>query len=833
MSSFIKKSLILLLVGFILLAGISFVAAQNPPADDNTAPVTDPTLIGLNPNINQPVPTAAPQPGTTTDECKQPLQLQIDGSASIWNGTVFIEALGWLMVALWINPALWLLGVVAFYMQQMIMFRVLGLDAVKILWTLLRDFVNLGFVFGMAVIAISTMLDIGKYTAQRTLLKLITAALLINFTLVFIGFFLDLNNIGSSALLYKMTQGQTLQAILYNGSGANAISQGEVQKACGEAIQISVTKGTALVNLTAKGIFLTIIVIIFLVIFLAYVIRIAHLVQLTILSPLIWTSYVFGVGTSETSWGGWWSNFFKWCFMPTISLFYIYLAFTVYATMVGSGGFIETSTNGKDATQAIFSMAINTVVLGALLSAAIKAAWESSGALASVLQGALAVASKSLVGQLGKMALGTIARTGLGSLARGAGAKMTQAGLQKTGGMFGWRGAAGKLQAQLGQGIQRAGEKTEAPLRKAEQERIKAMNEDTLKENAKKALEKPVGKLSGKEKVEQQELVKAAMDKGLLNGANADQMKNMVKTFETEADPDARKELMRSFAKNASKFTDTKALNELVNSGTFTTTKKDSQGRVIQVKDTETAMSIGTELAKKKALDTKTIEYLGFNNTANHESLKNDYKDAYKAITSSYVAYNKDVLEAGGLHTDAGATTAARIVTNMNQSERSNIDIKSLMNEANGEEVVIRSGDALISNVAHDSKAKDHLTQIREKLDRQAAAAGQTTQEYTKTNHKSLYNGIAKRSSHIGLIDSSNPMAEWKPEKKEKGQKKDTLSRIREGRETSRGQARPAQERGALTANEERLHQEERQRRIGSNGGYRGPYIPGRPPATS
>ena len=69
--------------------------------------------------------------------------------------------------------------------------QVLNTNTVKIGWTVSRDIANLGFVFAIILIAFATILRIENYQMQKLLWKLITAALLVNFSLVAAGVFLD------------------------------------------------------------------------------------------------------------------------------------------------------------------------------------------------------------------------------------------------------------------------------------------------------------------------------------------------------------------------------------------------------------------------------------------------------------------------------------------------------------------------------------------------------------------------------------------------------------------------------------------------------------------
>jgi len=64
-------------------------------------------------------------------------------------------------------------------------------------WTVFRDLANLGFVFGIILIAVATILRFRSYAAQQILWKLIVAALLVNFSLVIAGGVVSISDVFS------------------------------------------------------------------------------------------------------------------------------------------------------------------------------------------------------------------------------------------------------------------------------------------------------------------------------------------------------------------------------------------------------------------------------------------------------------------------------------------------------------------------------------------------------------------------------------------------------------------------------------------------------------
>ena len=72
-------------------------------------------------------------------------------------------------------------------------------------WVVTRDLTNLGFVLAIILIAFATILRVETYQMQKLLWKLIVAALLVNFSLVIAGVFLDFSGILTNFFIQRAT----------------------------------------------------------------------------------------------------------------------------------------------------------------------------------------------------------------------------------------------------------------------------------------------------------------------------------------------------------------------------------------------------------------------------------------------------------------------------------------------------------------------------------------------------------------------------------------------------------------------------------------------------
>ena len=183
-------------------------------------------------------------------------------------------------------------------------------------WTKIRDLANMVVVLGFIVIGIATALRFETYKATKLLPKLIIAALLINFSLLICGIFID----GSNIIMTNFLKGG-----------------GFLERSVGQAIDTQVTaiwnnthffNINGLPNLIGATISLVFFDIITLVIFFLYfflfLCRYIFLWILVALSPLAFVFYVFPF--TKKFFDMWWNNFLQWCIIGISGAFFIYLA---------------------------------------------------------------------------------------------------------------------------------------------------------------------------------------------------------------------------------------------------------------------------------------------------------------------------------------------------------------------------------------------------------------------------------------------------------------------------------------------------------------------------
>ncbi|TSC82820.1 MAG: Uncharacterized protein G01um101420_2 [Parcubacteria group bacterium Gr01-1014_20] len=246
--------------------------------------------------------------------------------------------------------------------------KIVNLPVVSIGHEMMLSLANLGFVAAIIFIAVATILRLQTYNVKKTLWKLIIAALLVNFSLVFTGAIMNLSDQLSFTFLQQFpgqSPGSTTgfasaittafspqkylnpqadpearAAAAANPAGvteqyAGAISQvdddhqedidgiGQLLAPIFSMVMTVLGLGSIVMVLGAFQVLL--------------LIRYIALSILLVLMPMVWLFWIFP-GLSGM-WTSWWKNFFRWTFFAPIVLFFVWLVIkTGEAMQAGSAG---------------------------------------------------------------------------------------------------------------------------------------------------------------------------------------------------------------------------------------------------------------------------------------------------------------------------------------------------------------------------------------------------------------------------------------------------------------------------------------------------------------
>lgn len=198
--------------------------------------------------------------------------------------------------------------------------RVLTSPVVETGWTICRDIANLGFVLVLIIIALATVLRFQSYGYQKLLIKLIAAAIIVNFSLTIAGFILDFTNVVASFFITKAfgNLGDIANGLL-NVFQPQKFFNFDIGTAGGIDFAIN-----SIMHLSTGVIFSLLTLIILICFMILFLIRYVFLTILLVVSPIAWLMWT--LPDTQSLYKKWWTKFLHWCFFAPACLFFLYLA---------------------------------------------------------------------------------------------------------------------------------------------------------------------------------------------------------------------------------------------------------------------------------------------------------------------------------------------------------------------------------------------------------------------------------------------------------------------------------------------------------------------------
>jgi hypothetical protein len=192
---------------------------------------------------------------------------------------------------------------------------------VEIGWPLCRDFANMAIIVFLVIIGLATALRIRDYEAKKALPVLIIVALLVNFSPVICGFFIDAANIVMNWFLEGIKNVSDTYGHFFNlGKGIiDLLGKGDVNDFNSLLVEGLIIRPLVMSVFNVGAAF-----IIFLFSFI-FVLRYIALWALVILSPLAFVSYILPV--TRRFWNMWWNQFVQWTIIGITMGFFLYLGF--------------------------------------------------------------------------------------------------------------------------------------------------------------------------------------------------------------------------------------------------------------------------------------------------------------------------------------------------------------------------------------------------------------------------------------------------------------------------------------------------------------------------
>jgi hypothetical protein len=311
---------------------------------------------------------------------------------------------------------------------------------------------NLGFVMGIIVIALATILKRETYGIKQILWKLVVAAIIVNFSLVIGGIIINFANTMTKSFMTAFpgqgggyfTFASRVASMFQPQQFASVdTSKTDVQNV---GSQLGTDIGSVIApifSLVYASVFLVFIIIILGVFIFMLMARYVILSILLILMPLAWLTWVFPKLSSNFS--KWWNTFIRWCFFAPIVIFFLWLVINTAAIMdqnttlnplnpdTISANFQSTSSNPLIAAVSNF--------FGAMLTPIIKNSLNAFVLIGLTVGGIIAANSLSIAGA--GAAIGAVKT--VGGAVQGWAGRIGKKGLRATGRALGVENLAERM----------------------------------------------------------------------------------------------------------------------------------------------------------------------------------------------------------------------------------------------------------------------------------------------------------------------------------------------------------------------------------------------------
>lgn len=284
--------------------------------------------------------------------------------------------------------------------------------AVQIGWTMSRDLANMGFILIMLTMAFGTILRIDTYGWKKLLPKLIFVALLINFSLIIGGIFID---IGNSLGLFFVSGGDQEAGTPQVGDFImTAMASGKWAQLRNEISIAGDAVSTLVMGSIVQLIFYMIMAFLLLALGFIMIFRMINLWILLMLAPLAWISYALPKGSNY--WGQWWNKFLSWAFFPAIMGFFIFLGLLVGASFQGGSFTGPTDVGGWGwlFPESLFASVMQFIAVVAILFMGLIKAQSLSGAGSKLMMNGVGKMQNWTAGKIKGVAKSPLKVPGLG-----------------------------------------------------------------------------------------------------------------------------------------------------------------------------------------------------------------------------------------------------------------------------------------------------------------------------------------------------------------------------------------------------------------------------------
>ncbi len=221
-----------------------------------------------------------------------------------------------------------------------------SIAGINVGWKIVRDLINMSFIFILIYVAISTILQEGSYQAKTYLPKVVIAILLINFSLFFTKVIIDAGNIVAHGFYSAITSRGTRSLsedfikrtdVVRTYDPTRATGSVAPQATAGQRPEDNLSGTSKYLISIARALLIGVAIYVFCSVVLVFVGRIIGLTFVLMLSPIGFVGNVIPGAKGASNW--WWKQLWDQTLVAPVFMVLYYLAVTVidgFASIVGS-----------------------------------------------------------------------------------------------------------------------------------------------------------------------------------------------------------------------------------------------------------------------------------------------------------------------------------------------------------------------------------------------------------------------------------------------------------------------------------------------------------------
>lgn len=203
----------------------------------------------------------------------------------------------------------------------------LNKQAVKDVWIMVRDLLNMTFILILLFAAFCTIFQVDKWNLKKVWLGILINALLVNFSYPIARFFIDVSNVAFYYFVNNLFTSSTGAAV----SGDAILASWGAASKMGDILTPAGYANYDVAYLIAMIVFVFIMGMTLLIIAALFIVRLVALTMLVMFSPVGFVGYIFPATSSFAD--KWWKQLFSYSFFAPIMIFVMAIAIRVTEAM--------------------------------------------------------------------------------------------------------------------------------------------------------------------------------------------------------------------------------------------------------------------------------------------------------------------------------------------------------------------------------------------------------------------------------------------------------------------------------------------------------------------